>query len=75
MEGGHDIPEEVIIRRYRKGILNLINVFINLCDYWLIIDNSNRPYTLVAEGSGKLDTVVTNKEIWHKIKNAVYEKS
>jgi predicted ABC-type ATPase len=70
MEGGHNIPEEVIIRRYKKGILNLINVFVNLCDYWLIIDNSSRPFTLIAEGNEALETKVYNKETWDKLKRA-----
>jgi predicted ABC-type ATPase len=73
-EGGHNIPEEVIIRRYKKGILNLTKVFVNLCDYWLIIDNSSRPYTLVAEGNEEVVTTVYNEETWSTIKNADNEK-
>ncbi len=74
MEGGHNIPEEVIIRRYKKGILNLTKVFVNLCDYWLVIDNSSRPYTFITEGNEELVTNVYNEEIWDKIKNANSEK-
>ena len=36
-EGGHHIPEDVIIRRYFKGRANLTNVFINICDYRLLL--------------------------------------
>lgn len=67
MEGGHNIPEDVIIRRYYKGIVNLINVFVNLCDYWLVIDNSSRPYEFIAEGNEDLETTIYNKETWGKI--------
>ena len=74
IEGGHNIPEEVIIRRYNKGILNLTNVFVNLCDYWLVIDNSSRPYTFIAEGNEEVETTVYNEETWNKIKNANNEK-
>ena len=70
IEGGHNIPEEVIVRRYNKGILNLVKVFINLCDYWLVIDNSSRPYTFIAEGNEESETIVYNAETWDKIKNA-----
>lgn len=38
--GGHNIPEEVIERRYSRGIHNLLNHFIHLCDYWSIYNNS-----------------------------------
>ena len=74
MEGGHNIPEEVIIRRYKKGIKNLTKVFVNLCDYWLVIDNSSRPYTFIAEGNEELETMVYNQESWNKIKSAKNEK-
>ena len=36
-EGGHHFPEDVIIRRYFKGLANLTNVFINICDYRLLL--------------------------------------
>jgi len=74
MEGGRSIPEEVIIRRYKKGIKNLTKVFVNLCDYWLVIDNSSRPYTFIAEGNGELETIVYDEESWNKIKSANNEK-
>ena len=74
MEGGHNIPEEVFIRRYKKGINNLTKVFVNLCDYWLAIDNSSRPYTFIAEGNEDLETVVYNEVSWNKIKSANNEK-
>ena len=45
-EGGHNIPEETIRRRYARGIVNLTTKFINICDFWIVIDNSSRPFTL-----------------------------
>lgn len=53
-EGGHNIPEEVIYRRYKSGIKNLNNLYLKISDFWMIIDNSYPPYALVAEGT-KLD--------------------
>ncbi|MEO6329704.1 MAG: hypothetical protein ABIO55_12260 [Ginsengibacter sp.] len=35
---------------------------INLCDYWLIIDNSNRPYSFIAEGTGRKELTIYLKE-------------
>ncbi len=40
LEGGHDIPVEVIERRYFAGIRNLFNIYHNHCDVIHIIDNS-----------------------------------
>jgi len=47
-EGGHDIPEEVIRRRYATGIRNLTTLYTPVCDYWVIYDNSS------AEGIKKV---------------------
>jgi len=74
IEGGHNIPEDVIIRRYNRGLKNLIQNFVNLCDYWLVIDNSSRPYSFIAEGNEERETTVYNSETWATIKKIVNEK-
>jgi predicted ABC-type ATPase len=48
--GGHNIPEKVIRRRYAAGIRNLHELYIPVCDYWMIIDNSEHPSVMIAEG-------------------------
>ena len=68
-EGGHNIPEETIRRRYSRGIYNLTNKFTNLCDYWIVINNSSRPFTFVAEGQGLLELKVHDTLVWQQIKN------
>jgi predicted ABC-type ATPase len=73
-EGGHHIPEDVIIRRYFKGLANLTNVFINICDYWIVIDNSTNPYKFIAEGALNLPAIIYENEIWIKIKTINHEK-
>lgn len=67
-DGGHNIPEEVIKRRYKKGISNLINIFMSLCSYWLVIDNSDKPLTFVAEGGKDKEPTVYNNKTWEIIK-------
>jgi predicted ABC-type ATPase len=66
-EGGHNIPEDVIIRRYHKGVKNLLKIFVHLCDYWLVIDNSSSPYKLVCEGSRSIQQKVFDNDLWIKI--------
>ena len=68
-EGGHNIPEETIRRRYSRGIYNLTNKFTDLCDYWIVIDNSSRPFTFVAEGQGLLELKIHDVLAWQQIKN------
>ncbi len=40
-EGGHNIPEDVIERRYIKGIKNLFGIYLEIVDESFIFDNSN----------------------------------
>ncbi|MBC7887259.1 MAG: zeta toxin family protein [Ferruginibacter sp.] len=74
LEGGHNIPKEVIIRRYKKGILNLIRIFVSLCDYWLVIDNSGLQFKYIAEGNERIEGIIYNKEIWNKLKAQTNER-
>ena len=48
LEGGHSIPEDVITRRYYKGIKNLFS-FLDISDEWLIINNSAGDYEWIAK--------------------------
>ena len=48
-EGGHNIEEVVIERRYKNGIKNLFHLYEKHVDYLLIYDNSNANAQLVAE--------------------------
>ena len=73
-EGGHNIPEETIRRRYFRGIYNLSNRFIGLCDFWIVINNSSRPYTFVAEGQGLKEIKVHDDIIWELIKAQTNEE-
>lgn len=63
-EGGHDIPEETIRRRYTSGIQNFFTLYKNLVDYWLFIDNSQADQELIAEGKGITDSIVYNNDKW-----------
>lgn len=51
MEGGHNIPEEVIRRRYDAGIKNLFNIYGHVVDRWLLIDNNTGKSVVLAESN------------------------
>ncbi|MFB6305859.1 MAG: zeta toxin family protein [Flavobacteriales bacterium] len=67
-EGGHDIPEEVIYRRYKNGLKNFFNLYMFIIDNWLFIDNSGENYEIIAEGANK-NITINNKETWNQIKS------
>ncbi|OFX27839.1 MAG: zeta toxin [Bacteroidetes bacterium GWA2_31_9] len=66
-EGGHNIPVDTIKKRYDAGIKNLFELYIPVCDYWLLIDSSKSPYYTIAKGEyvEKLDVININN--WNKI--------
>lgn len=49
--GGHDIPEETIRRRYHVGIDYFFHYYAPICERWILADNSQIPFRVIAEGS------------------------
>ena len=49
-EGGHDVPEKVILRRFRRGLHNFDKTYKHLVDQWAIYDNSGKIPALLDEG-------------------------
>jgi len=39
-QGGHDVPEEDIRRRYKRSLLNFFELYQPLVDHWAIFDNT-----------------------------------
>lgn len=65
--GGHHIPADVIERRYYRGIHNLYNLYMPICDEWALVDNMD----LVPEVIAKFDSLgkaIFNIELWNNIK-------
>lgn len=69
--GGHNVPSNVIKRRYVAGIRNLFNIFMNEVDVWAIYDNSCTPRTFVAKGGRAIGVDIVSETIYNKIKNYV----
>lgn len=71
-EGGHHIPDDVIERRYKRGIKNLFHIYLPLADSSLIIDNSYGKHHLIAEKNGKIR--VFDQKTFKILENSSYEK-
>ena len=69
--GGHNIPIEIIQRRYVAGIRNLFNLFMPKVDLWMIYDNSRTPRTFVAKGGRLTETEIIIETTYNKIKSYV----
>lgn len=68
-EGGHDIPDHIIERRYHLGLQNLFDVFLPLVDFWTITDNSLGRLEIVASSRR-----IENQDTYTKIKET-YDRS
>jgi len=72
MEGGHDIPVNVIKRRYFSGLHNLFELYLPISDYWMIFNNSKSPSELIAEGYSDMDIDINNSITFESIKQQAY---
>jgi predicted ABC-type ATPase len=50
-QGGHDIPEATIRRRYEAGLRNFFRLYAPLVDSWELYDGIQLPPTTLARGS------------------------
>jgi predicted ABC-type ATPase len=74
-KGGHNIPYNVIQRRYLKGIENLFNLFMKEVDIWAIYDNSDYERKRIAFGGRYIRTRINNKTQYNEIKSYVKSRS
>ena len=68
-QGGHNIPKEVIFRRYWLGLQNLFNIFMPMVDFWELHNNSLET-TLIANKDNIID-----KQLYHSIKVSCLKRS
>lgn len=67
--GGHNIQENVIRRRYRNGVKNLFSLYMPVCDFWMMIDNSNPPFKMITKGNKSNIISIDNMELYLILKN------
>lgn len=67
-KGGHHIPVDVINRRYYRGIYNLHNLYMPVCDEWTLVDNMDLAPEVIAK-SDSFGKTIFNDELWNTILN------
>jgi predicted ABC-type ATPase len=66
--GGHHIPPQELRRRYKRGIINLFDLYMPLADAWAVYDNSDRDQAaLVAIGVRKGRPKVSRPDLWQML--------
>ncbi|MBV8746674.1 MAG: hypothetical protein JO134_16685 [Xanthobacteraceae bacterium] len=69
-EGGHNVPSDVVVRRYRTGLANMRHIYLPLADLALIYDNSDEGRNLIAEQKPGVPLVVHDPMRWALIERA-----
>jgi len=63
--GGHNIPTDVICRRYERALKNFFKLYLPICNAFLIVDNSADEPVEIARGSLLLGTTVHDQNLWN----------
>jgi predicted ABC-type ATPase len=50
-EGGHNVPEPIIRRRFAAGLSNFEDCYKSVVDEWALYDNSEAEPVLIEEGA------------------------
>ena len=70
--GGHDVAPDVIRRRYYTGLEYFFNLYAPVCDKWMLVDNSETDFRIIAEGSAK-GTTVRDLPLYQQITQQIKE--
>lgn len=66
IEGGHDVPQPIIRRRYERSRQNFFSLYQPIVHSWIVYDNSGATPVAVARGNGKIE--IMHEELWAKLK-------
>jgi predicted ABC-type ATPase len=69
-QGGHRIPDEVVVRRYSAGLRNMRHLYLPLADSAFIYDNSDGGGALIAERQGAAPLTIHDSNRWSRIEEA-----
>jgi len=74
-QGGHGLPEDVVIRRYWAGLANMISMYLPVADIAAIYENSDQKRALIAhKGMGTPLRVLDNAR-WLAIEKGANDRS
>lgn len=65
--GGHSIPEDVIRRRYERGLENLFRDYLGSVDSWQLVNNTEPEPVLIAKRSLAGPLAVEDERIWNRL--------
>jgi predicted ABC-type ATPase len=71
-EGGHDVPQATVRRRFVSGLRNLFTLYQVVADSWQVFDNSQiTGPRLIASGRGTSQEEIVDQEAWSHIREVL----
>jgi predicted ABC-type ATPase len=65
--GGHDVPADVVRRRFSRSLSNFFTLYAPLADEWTLFDNSASPHAQLVAAYRSDQLTVTEHTTWHKL--------
>lgn len=66
--GGHSVSDDIIRRRYRRGLENLSQLYLPLANTWVVYENSGAGSPLLIASGGKERTsTVVFPDVWQNV--------
>ena len=65
--GGHDVPSDVIKRRFGRSISNFFNLYAPLADQWALFDNSASIRALPVATQTATQLTITEAKTWRRL--------
>lgn len=67
--GGHNIPSDVVHRRYERALKNLFTLYLPICDSFWVVNNSGEEPIEVAQGGLQMQEIVKDSGLWNFLRN------
>ena len=65
--GGHDVPADIVKRRFGRSLQNFFQLHIPLADEWALFDNSSAQQALPVATQFANQLTITEAATWHKL--------
>ena len=66
--GGHDVPSDVVRRRFGRSLNNFFTLYAPIADAWALFDNSSSSQAIPVATQFATQLTVTETATWHKLK-------
>ena len=68
--GGDHVPEDVIRRRYEKGLHNFFHLYVPIANTWQLYDGSQSDgLRTIAEQVSSGERIIQRPEVWQKVRD------